>query len=132
MPPPDSAPTTNPSLIAPHVTPDHPAVVIAPTGDLDVSATDAVLAEVREQRAAGAEDIVIDLRRVGFLDSAGLRVQLALRNDAKRTRQHLTLVPGPPGVQRTFELTATRALFDWRGTPERSTRRPRTDRLRAS
>ena len=95
------------------MTPDHPAVVIAPTGDLDVSSTDAVLAEVREQRAAGAEDIVIDLRRVGFLDSSGLRALLTLRNDAKRARHRLQLIPGTRQVQRVFDLTATRTLFDW-------------------
>jgi len=36
-----------------------------------------------------------------------------VRNDAKRARRRLDVVPGPPRVQRIFELTATRGLFDW-------------------
>jgi hypothetical protein len=36
-----------------------------------------------------------------------------LRNDARRCGQRLTLVPGPPQVQRVFFLTGTRRLFDW-------------------
>jgi anti-anti-sigma factor len=74
---------------------------------------DALQTEVRELRRSGVGRVVLDLRRVEFMDCAGLGVLIVLRNDAKRARQQLTLVPAPPRVQRLFALTRTRGLFDW-------------------
>ena len=96
------------------VVPERSEVVIVPSGDIDVSTVAALDAQTRELRASGFEAICIDLRSVVFLDSTGLRTLLALRNDAKRARHRFTLVPGPPTVQRVFDLTATRTLFEWR------------------
>ncbi len=87
---------------------------VAPTGDLDSASSLSVEREVRQLYGSGVERVVLDLRGVGFLDSSGLRALIGLRNDAKRTSRGLTLVPGPPDVQRIFSLTATRGLFDWR------------------
>ncbi len=86
---------------------------VAPTGDLDSVSYLSVEREVRDLYGSGVERVILDLRGVGFLDSSGLRALIGLRNEAKRTSRGLTLVPGPPGVQRIFSLTATRGLFDW-------------------
>jgi len=43
-----------------------------------------------------------------------LRLLLSLRNTAEREGHRLSIVPGPRQVQRVFDLTATRALSDWR------------------
>lgn len=94
--------------------PDRDEVAVVVAGDLDLATADALEQEVRTLRRAGFERVLIDLRDVGFLDSTGLRVLLALRNDAKRDGSQLAVVPGPREVQRVFELTATRGLFDWR------------------
>jgi len=48
------------------------------------------------------------------MDSTGLRLLISLRNTAKREGHRLMVVPGPRQVQRIFDLTATRGLFDWR------------------
>ncbi len=96
------------------VVPDRDEVGVVMTGDLDVASADALDRKVRELQGSGFEQIVIDLRGVEFMDSAGLRVLLSLRNDAARAQHRLTLVSGPPAVQRVFDLTATRGLFDWR------------------
>ncbi len=96
------------------VVPDRSEVGVVLTGDLDVASADLLERKVHELQGSGFERIVIDLRRASFMDSAGLRVLLGLQNDALRNGHRLTLVPGPPAVQRIFELTATRSLFDWR------------------
>jgi anti-sigma B factor antagonist len=96
------------------VHPDRREVVVAPSGELDLSCVDALDAEVRELRAAGFDRVVIDLRRLEFIDSSGLRILLSLRNDAERAGHELALVRGPRDVDRLFELTGTRGLFDWR------------------
>lgn len=88
-------------------------VVVTAIGDLDGLAADTFDRELR-RLALGGRRLVIDLRRVDFLDSSGLRALLALRNQAKRNHHDLTLIPGPPAVRRVFRLTATTGLFDWR------------------
>jgi anti-sigma B factor antagonist len=96
------------------VVPNRHEVAVIPKGELDLSCVDALDREVRELRAAGFDQIVLDLRQVRFLDSTGLRLLLSLRSDAERDGHDLTLVRGPRAVQRIFELTATHGLFDWR------------------
>lgn len=92
-------------------------VVVTPRGGLDLAAVDALERHVLGLRRAGVRRVVVDLRELDLLDSAGLALLLSLRNEAKRHGHRLELVPGPRRVQRTFELTTTRALFDWRGAP---------------
>lgn len=96
------------------VVPDRREVIVVPEGELDLASADQLDREVRELRGVGFEEIVVDLRRVEFLDSAGLRLLLSLRDDAERGGHGLKLVRGPACVQRVFELTATGGLFDWR------------------
>lgn len=96
------------------VQPERSRVAVVPEGELDSSVTDLLEREVRELRGTGFDHVVIDLRKLSFIDSAGLRVLLSLRNHALRDGHRLTLLRGPRDVQRLFELTATKGLFDWR------------------
>jgi anti-sigma B factor antagonist len=96
------------------VRPDRSRVAVVPEGELDAGGVDALEQEVRELRRAGFDHIVVDLRQLAFIDSAGLRGLLSVRNDALRDGYRLTLLRGPRNVQRLFELTATQGLFDWR------------------
>lgn len=96
------------------VVPDRREVAVVPIGELDLASAAALEEEVRELRRSGFDEIVIDLRHLRFLDSTGLRLLLSLRNQAKRDGHRLRLVRGPRQVQRVFDLTATRGLFEWR------------------
>ena len=87
--------------------------VLAPHGPIDVSTAEVLEGDVHALRRSGFREVVLDLRHVTFMDSYGLRVVLGLRNAAARDGFRLTLVPGPAPVQRLFDLTATRTLFDW-------------------
>jgi anti-sigma B factor antagonist len=89
-------------------------VVVAPAGELDVGSAGVLEAEIRELGARRVDRVVVDLRGVGFIDSTGLRLLLGMRNTALREGYALTVIPGPPRVQRVFDLTATRGLFHWR------------------
>jgi len=106
------------SPIAPfrvRVTQDRGEVVVAPAGELDLASAAMLEREIREL-PGDVERVVVDLRKVEFIDSTGLRMLLSVRNGAKRERRRLCVVPGPPRVQRIFELTGTRGLFDWAET----------------
>lgn len=96
------------------IVPDRTQVTVVPAGELDMGSVDQVDTAVRELWDAGFAQVVVDLRRVEFMDSRGLQLLMALRNESKRRGLGLTLVPGPQAVQRLFGLTKTRELFDWR------------------
>lgn len=94
--------------------PDDGEVVVALTGELDGACADVLEREVRRLRCTGLHRVVVDLCQLDVLDSTGLRVLISLRNTARREGHRLIIVPGPRSVQRVFDLTATRGLFDWR------------------
>jgi len=86
---------------------DGRSVRIVPVGELDLASCGQLEPAIRELLRAGAERLVIDLRRVCFLDSTGLRLALALDAAARGDGFDLELIPGPPDVQRVFEITGT-------------------------
>ncbi len=93
---------------------DRGDVVVAPAGELDIASAGLLERELRELGVDRDDRVVLDLRALDFLDSTGLRLLITVRNSAKRAGHGLVLVAGPPRVQRIFELTGTRGLFDWR------------------
>ena len=101
------------------IAPNGKSATVIPVGELDLSTADHVAEAVRDLVAAGHATIVMDLRRVEFIDSQGLRMLLVLRNDAKRDGHELNLFPPAPSARRVFHLTRTAGLFDWlRPLPE--------------
>jgi anti-anti-sigma factor len=73
-------------------------------GELDLATAPEL--EVRAARVAAAEDpLVLDLRELLFIDSTGLRAILKARELCVASGCEFFLVPGPPAVQRLFELT---------------------------
>jgi anti-anti-sigma factor len=82
-------------------------------GELDMASTERFKQSAAEVVDARCGHVVIDLRGLSFIDSSGirgvLRVQAQLP-DAVR----LELLPGPPAVQRVFELTGLIAALPFR------------------
>ena len=75
--------------------------VIELDGELDIAGAPAVERALKRAEACGASTVVLDLRRLRFIDTSGLRVVvLAHRRRAGR----LALVRGSPAVQRVFEI----------------------------
>jgi anti-anti-sigma factor len=97
------------------VEPSREDVAIVPTGELDMASIELLQREARDLYRAGFDHVFIDLRHVTFMDSAALHGLLELRNECRHTARRLTLVPGPPTVDRLFLMTGIRGLFDWRG-----------------
>jgi anti-anti-sigma factor len=96
------------------VEPDRDEVVVVAAGELDILSSPALVSEARELRASGFRRVVLDLRKVSFVDSTGLRALLELRRDAEVDGEDLTLVDGSPAVSHIVDLTATRDRFAWR------------------
>jgi anti-anti-sigma factor len=62
------------------------------------------------ERAAG-HDVVVDLRELTFIDSSGLAILVWAAESAAHSGRGLTILPGPPNVMRTFEITGLRRLL---------------------
>lgn len=68
-----------------------PVTVLQITGDIDITTSDALLAQARASAAGGAQRLLLDLSHVGYLSSAGIRVLhqifLLLHPDATAERK---------------------------------------------
>ena len=89
-------------------------VRLLPTGELDMAAVPRFRETVAELYAAGLDHLTLDLRRLCFIDSSGLRAILSLDADSRRRGSRFELIPGPPAVQRMFELTGALGLLPFR------------------
>jgi anti-sigma B factor antagonist len=89
------------------VIPERDRVRVAPAGELDRVTTPQLERTIGELRQAGFDHIILDLRHLHFLDSAGLRLVLDLDASARADSHTLALVAGPPKIQRVFEISGT-------------------------
>ena len=87
------------------VEPSRESVRVAPVGELDIATVERLQAEVVRLRESGFARIVLDLRRVRFIDSTGLRLVLELDAAARADSHNLDVVRGPDVVHRIFEVT---------------------------
>ena len=99
------------------VTPERDHVVVAPRGDLDMATVGSIENELERLRDSGFKNIVLDLSGLTFMDSSGLHLVTRWANDASRDGFAFELEPGPPAVQRIFELTAMTDLLPFRTPP---------------
>jgi anti-anti-sigma factor len=95
------------------------ALVVAPRGEIDLATVDFVRDAVEREKQAG-EDLVLDLRDVGFLDTSGLRYVLELNDRASRDGFNLRLVKGPTAVQRVFEVSGVEPRLPFVDDPDSS------------
>ena len=82
-------------------------------GELDLSTIDPLKLRLELVEREEPEAIVVDLRRVTFMDSMGLGILVSHRVRAKQEGRRLLLVEGPEQVRQLFEITGMRAQFDW-------------------
>ncbi|HVR04576.1 MAG TPA: STAS domain-containing protein [Solirubrobacteraceae bacterium] len=97
---------------------------IALVGELDLSGAgqmEASLADAQRTLAETqpAEDrrLVIDLARLSFLDSTGLRLLLQADARAREGGYELVLRPGSASVQRVFEVTGALDVLRFESPP---------------
>ncbi len=77
---------------------------VALDGELDFATAFDV--ELRLERAIReADEVVVDLTNLEFIDSTGIRTILEAHQAARRDGVKLRLLPGPAPVQRVFEIS---------------------------
>jgi anti-anti-sigma factor len=74
-------------------------------GEFDLAAMPAAETSLAEATANGYAAIEIDLSALTFLDSSGVRSLMITVDRCRERGTPLTIIPGPRGVQRVFEIT---------------------------
>ena len=92
------------------VDPDRETVIVRPVGELDLATAPIVDTQLSELVAAGFDSLVLDLRKLRFVDSTGLRLLLAWDRKSRAAGIELRVVPGPPAVQRIFDVAGLTEL----------------------
>jgi anti-anti-sigma factor len=75
------------------------------TGELDLSTIDQVEQALTRVEGEGPAVVALDLSRLTFLDSSGLRVIVSADQRARRENRRFVVVRGPETVQRVFSIT---------------------------
>jgi anti-anti-sigma factor len=81
------------------------AVHVVLTGELDISTAQRLEDDLRRVESEQPELIALDLQRLTFMDSTGLRLLISADARAREDRRRLVIVQGNEMVQRVMRLT---------------------------
>jgi anti-sigma B factor antagonist len=74
-------------------------------GELDLSTVAKVQDELRRVEESAPRTVVLDLSKLTFLDSTGLRCIVTADERARDEGRRIVIVRGPDSVQRVFTIT---------------------------
>ncbi len=94
---------------------DDGTVSLALEGELDLAGAPEMEASLAAVERDELTRLVIDLGRLQFIDSTGLRLLLQADARAKEQGYELLLRPGAQAVQRVFEVTGALAILRFEG-----------------
>jgi anti-anti-sigma factor len=80
-------------------------VHVALVGELDLSTVAKVQEELRRVEVDSPATLVVDLSKLTFLDSTGLRCIVTADERARDEGRRIVIVRGPDAVQRVFAIT---------------------------
>ena len=92
------------------VEPDREWVVVRPEGELDLATFPKLEDIVDDLIARGFDAIRLDLSRLTFIDSTGLHFVVGLLREQEEGSLQVEVLPGPPHVQRAFEVAGLTAI----------------------
>jgi anti-anti-sigma factor len=80
-------------------------VHVALVGELDLSTVAKLQDELSKVEAGSPPTVVVDLSKLTFLDSTGLRCIVTADERAREAGRRMVVVRGPDPVQRVFAIT---------------------------
>jgi anti-anti-sigma factor len=80
------------------------AIQVALVGELDLASISALDEELDRTHAWGKR-VILDLRKLQFVDSSGLHALLRVDRRLQETGGSLTIIRGPRPIERLFNLT---------------------------
>ncbi|HWX46378.1 MAG TPA: STAS domain-containing protein [Solirubrobacteraceae bacterium] len=93
------------------------AVSLALEGELDLAGARQMEESLAAVEREDPSRLIVDLRRLEFIDSTGLRLLLQADARAKERGYEMVLRPGEPAVQRVFEVTGALEILCFEGSP---------------
>ncbi|MEV2256007.1 STAS domain-containing protein [Streptomyces sp. NPDC050147] len=81
-------------------------------GELDLDSGERLLPDLLRALSGSADGIDLQLSEVAFCDCSGINLMLELRRLALRYGKTVTVAASSPAVDRLFDLTAVRYLFE--------------------
>jgi anti-sigma B factor antagonist len=87
------------------IRPDRERVIVAPRGELDLETVGQLAEAIDGVVDSGFRDVVLDLRRLGFIDSTGLHLVVA---QARRSDATIRVIDGTDPIARVFDLSGIR------------------------
>lgn len=96
------------------------------SGEVDIAVAPA-LATALSTAAHDAEQVIVDLSGVTFIDSTGLHVILTAQDELRQSGGRLVLIRGPSQVQRLFEITGVANRLEFATDPGDPEASPETD-----
>ena len=82
-------------------------------GELDLLTRDRAEEALRALEADEPKVLLLDLKGLTFLGSEGVEIALGAESRARDGGWQLMIVPGPPAVQRPFEIFGLDARLEW-------------------
>jgi anti-anti-sigma factor len=83
---------------------DGTGAVLRLTGEMDISCEEAFNGTLKTCLAGGATELLIDLSKLTFIDSSGLRMLIALWDQSRGDGLDLSIMQGTGQVRRTIEV----------------------------
>jgi anti-anti-sigma factor len=84
---------------------------IALAGEWDLAEQTATRQATQNALRRSPECLVLDLSQLTFIDSSGIQVVLELQKCSTEQGFRFVIVPGPPAVQRPFEILGLTGLL---------------------
>ena len=94
------------------------AVLIGVSGELDLASSPELERELEHGATSGAELLIIDLRKLEFMDSTGLSVLVRAHQKVTQAGKQFAVVKGPQQVQRLLSLTGVAEKLTVVDSPE--------------
>lgn len=94
------------------------AVVLDVSGELDLASSPALERELETSAVTSSPLVIVDLRKLEFMDSTGLSVLVRAHQRAIENGQQFAVVRGPQQVQRLLTLTGVADRLTLADSPE--------------
>jgi anti-anti-sigma factor len=91
------------------------------TGELDLAPAAELEATLLRLCADGTKEIALDLSKLRFMGSIGLRLMLLARELCEKHGYEFQLIAGPANIQRVFEMTGLLDVLPFRTGDSSST-----------
>jgi len=103
-----------------HVRVSETQAIVTVAGDLDVANSPILRRHFQSLIAAGARRLIVDLRRVTFIESVALGVIIGTRKQLGSADKNLCVVldPSQTTIRKVFRVTGLDVVFPIHPTPE--------------